>query len=120
MTPLTEKVLLETRLYYESLEPLIYFLAFLVPKEQQICCFLAILLAPNKILSHEIGLLGGLPGKDPKMIQKPQNLTQLCHRQKTDILNFSIFKNRNYNTYRDFRGFEQLSSSIGWRVIASA
>jgi len=36
---------------------------------------------------------------------------------KTQIQNFPIKKNLNKKTPHTFRGFEQLSSSVSWRVM---
>jgi len=38
--------------------------------------------------------------------------------KKANIQKFQFFFNRNYKTFRILRGFEQLSSSIGWYVMA--
>jgi len=45
-------------------------------------------------------------------------MTSSTKKQKSKI--FQFLKNLNCKTSRVFRGFEQLSSSIGWRVMAFA
>jgi len=60
--------------------------------------------------------LGWGPGSN-EVGQKSLNLALLWrHPQKSSNPKLSNFFNRSYKTYCIFRGFEQLSSSIGWRI----
>ena len=79
------------------------------------CRFLLIKKNENK---QKIASLGwGLGPVD--MGQKCLNLPQLWrHPQKISKPKFPNFLNRNYKTFRNFRGFEQLSSSIRCQVMA--
>ena len=50
-----------------------------------------------------------------KMREPTPIMTSPTKRQNPNISNF--WKNMNYKNFRIFRGFEQLSYSIGWQVI---
>ena len=78
-------------------------------------------LVSNKNLSqkngylHSVGVQGLMTSSECK-----QNIHKLCqHQQKPDIKNWNnFFFITNYQTFPIFEGFEQLSSSIDWRVTA--
>jgi len=68
----------------------------------------------NKEIATSIFLLG-----HDDVIQKTLDPPQLCRpTKKVQIQTFPIFFNRNYKTFRILRGFEEISTSVGWRVMA--
>ena len=69
-------------------------------------------------MSQNIGLLGWGPGHN-EVGQKCVNLSPLWRKpQKKQNEKLSkMFNNVIWKTSRIFRGFEQLSSSIGWEVM---
>jgi len=74
-------------------------------------------LVPNKTLSQKIGSLVWRPGPD----DLGQNVWTYPYydvtHNKTKTLTSPLKKNINYKTFHIFRGFEQLSYSIGWQIM---
>ena len=65
-------------------------------------------------MDHWIGAQGQV-----KSAKKTQNISNydVTHRESQTQIKKAFF-NRNWKTFRIRRGFEQLSSSSGWRVMA--
>ena len=74
-------------------------------------------LVSNKTLSQKIRSLVWRPPPDD-LVQNAWTYPDYdITRKKTKTLTYPIFKNINYKTSHIFRGFQQLSYSIGWRVM---